>query len=278
MRYARLQVGTQSVLATIEDGMATTLMVDPLSPGVDPLRTWLSDPTHAGPSTVVAVNEATLLAPVTGPQKIIAVGFNYRAHGEELAAEPPPAPLLFNKAPSAIIGNDDVIVAPPHLSPEVDYEGELAVIIGTRAHQVSVDTALEHVLGYTICNDVSARDAQRDDGQFFRAKSFDTFCPLGPWIVTTDELPDPQALSIRTTVNGELRQNSPTSDMVFSVAEIISYASQYLTLVPGDVITTGSPAGVGAGLQPPKFLADGDEIVVEIDGIGTLRNIVSTTV
>ena len=209
------------------------------------------------------------------PSKIIAIGLNYKAHTAEQKRDLPHAPMLFNKAPSSIAGPNDEIVFSTAASNQVDYENELGVVIGHQCRNISDVDALDYVLGYTICNDVSARDAQRSDGQFFRAKSFDTFCPIGPYILTADEIDDPQALAMRTYVNDELRQNSNTSDMIFGVAESIAYISKYLTLEPGDIIITGTPAGVGEAIG--KFLQNGDVVRCEIDGLGLLQNTVRTT-
>lgn len=212
-----------------------------------------------------------LLAPVR-PAKIIAVGRNYREHAAEESAALPTAPLLFAKFPSSVVGDGAAITWSSALTVEVDYEAELAVVIGRRARNVPMDQALDHVLGYSCLNDVSARDLQVSDGQWTRAKSLDTFCPMGPWLVTADEVPDPRALRLRCRVNGEVRQDASTADLVHGVAELIAYCSQSFTLEPGDVVATGTPGGVGAFRDPPVFLADGDVVEVEIDGIGTLRN------
>ena len=209
---------------------------------------------------VAALSEVRLLAPCQ-PTKILAVGLNYRTHAAEAGMDVPSEPVLFFKPPSAVIGPLESIVYPT-LSQRVDYEGELAVVIGQRARNVSPEKAHDFVLGYTCGNDVTARDLQRRDNQWTRAKGFDTFCPLGPYIVT--DL-DPTHLSIQTRVNGEVRQSTSTANMVFSVADLIAYISQVMTLEPGDVILTGTPSGVGP-LQP------GDVVEVEIEGIGTLRN------
>ena len=214
----------------------------------------------------------TLLAPVPRPGKVVAIGLNYHAHAIEQDVEPPTAPLIFAKFPTSVIGPGAAIAWDPGLTAQVDFEGELAVVIGRRARNVSESVALDHVLGYTCGNDVSARDLQFGDRQWVRGKSLDTFCPLGPWIVTRDELPDPQALRIRTTVSGETLQDGHTRDMIFSVAEIIAHASRAFTLEPGDVIMTGTPSGVGVWRDPKRFLADGDVVEIEIEGIGVLRN------
>jgi 2-keto-4-pentenoate hydratase/2-oxohepta-3-ene-1,7-dioic acid hydratase in catechol pathway len=214
---------------------------------------------HQG-EKIATLTEVRLLAPCQ-PTKILAVGLNYRAHAAESGHDVPSEPLLFFKPPSSVIGPFAPIVY-PILSQQVDYEGELAVVIGQWTRNVSPEKAYDFVLGYTCGNDVTARDLQRRDDQWTRAKGFDTFCPLGPYIVT--DL-DPGHLTIQTRVNGEIRQSTSTTDMVFSVAELISYVSQVMTLEPGDVILTGTPAGVGP-LQP------GDVVEVEIEGIGILRN------
>jgi 2-keto-4-pentenoate hydratase/2-oxohepta-3-ene-1,7-dioic acid hydratase in catechol pathway len=211
------------------------------------------------------------VAPVR-PGKIVAVGRNYREHAREEMAAVPDAPLLFAKFPSALIGDGATVRWSAALAGQVDYEAELAVVIGRRARNVAVDEALGHVLGYTCLNDVSARDLQVSDGQWTRAKSLDTFCPMGPWIVTADEIPNPGALRIQCRVNGEIRQDASTADLVHRVADLIAYCSRAFTLDPGDVIATGTPGGVGAFREPPVFLTDGDTVEVEIEGVGILRN------
>jgi 5-carboxymethyl-2-hydroxymuconate isomerase len=210
--------------------------------------------------------------PIATPGKIIAVGRNYRAHVAEEDATLPAEPLLFAKLPSAVIPDGATITWSSSLTSQVDYEAELAVVIGRRARDVSPEHALDYVLGFTCLNDVSARDLQVRDGQWTRAKSLDTFCPLGPSLVTADEIADPGALRISCRVNGEVRQDASTSDLVFGVAELLAYCSRSFTLEPGDIIATGTPGGVGAFRDPPVFLADGDVVEVEIEGIGILRN------
>ena len=242
----------------------------------------------AGPPALVALRDAAeprriaaegrrtddleLLPPVPRPGKIVAIGRNYREHVDEEQAEAPPAPLVFAKFPSAVIGSGADITWDPELTTQVDWEAELAVVIGTAARDVPVERALDHVLGYTCLNDVSARDLQFGDGQWTRGKSLDTFCPLGPAIVTRDEIADPQRLGIRCLVDGEVVQDSSTDRMYFGVAEIISHCSRSFTLEPGDVIATGTPGGVGVFRDPPRFLADGSAVTVEIEGIGQLTN------
>jgi 2-keto-4-pentenoate hydratase/2-oxohepta-3-ene-1,7-dioic acid hydratase in catechol pathway len=209
--------------------------------------------------------------PIERPEKIVCVGLNYRDHAEEQGTPLPPAPLLFAKWPNTLIGPGDPIVIPP-VTEQVDYEAELGVVIGERVRGASVENALEAVRGYLCLNDVSARDLQFGDGQWTRGKSLDTFCPIGPELVPAASVPDPQALSIRAIVNGEVLQDSSTSNMIFTVAEIIAYVSRAITLEPGDLIATGTPAGVGAFRDPPIRLRPGDEVTIEIEGVGSLTN------
>ena len=204
------------------------------------------------------------------PGKIVCVGLNYRDHAEEQGAELPEAPLLFAKFTTSLIGPGDAIVIPPAVT-KCDYEAELGVVLGATVKQVSKENALEAVAGYVVANDVSARDLQFGDGQWTRGKSPDTFCPVGP-LVPVAEVPDPHALPIRAILNGEAVQESTTANLVFGVDEVISYASQTATLEAGDLILTGTPAGVGIFRKPPRLLQPGDEITIEIDGVGSLTN------
>lgn len=214
-----------------------------------------------------------LLAPVA-PPTILCIGLNYRFHAEETGAKIPEYPVLFIKAANALNHPGDPIVIPGVARDEVDYECELAVIIGKAAKNVTREQALEYVLGYTCANDVSARRWQKDRGgrQWCRGKSFDTFCPLGPQIVTADEVPNPNALGLKTILNGETMQDWTTSDMIFDVPTLISFLSQGTTLLPGTVILTGTPHGVGFTRTPPVFLQPGDRVTIEIEEIGTLTN------
>jgi len=213
--------------------------------------------------------------PIDRPGKIIAVGLNYRDHAEEQARETPHAPMLFAKWATALIGPDDSIVL-PSITSSVDFEGELGVVMGERVKRVSKENALDAVRGYICVNDVSARDLQQADKQYTRAKSLDTFCPVGPRLVRRDDVGDPGNLAIRTTVNGETMQEASTSQLIFDVPTLIEFVSQAITLEPGDLICTGTPSGVGAFRDPPRFLTDGDEVVVEIERVGALRNPVHT--
>jgi 2-keto-4-pentenoate hydratase/2-oxohepta-3-ene-1,7-dioic acid hydratase in catechol pathway len=198
-------------------------------------------------------------------------GLNYRDHAAETGRPLPTAPTLFVKSPSSVIGDGDPIVIPPHVQ-QPDYEGELAVVIGTRARDVAEADALTIVAGVTVGHDVSARDHQYNTGQFSWSKSFDTFCALGPELVSLDEVDLAGGLAITTTVSGEVMQDSTTAELVFSVPELIAWISQGCTLEPGDVILTGTPAGVGAARTPPRWLVDGDVVEITIEGVGTLRN------
>ena len=209
--------------------------------------------------------------PIDRPQKIVCIGLNYRDHAEEQGTELPAAPLLFAKWPNTLIGPGEPIVIPP-ITKQVDYEAELGVVIGERVRRASVENALEAVAGFLCLNDFSARDLQFSDGQWVRGKSLDTFCPVGPELVPAADVPDPQALAIRAVVNGEVLQDSHTSNMIFTVAEIVAHVSRAITLEPGDLIATGTPAGVGAFREPPVWLEPGDEVTIEIEGVGALTN------
>jgi 2-keto-4-pentenoate hydratase/2-oxohepta-3-ene-1,7-dioic acid hydratase in catechol pathway len=208
--------------------------------------------------------------PIDRPQKIVCVGLNYRQHASEQGVALPERPLLFAKWPNALIGPGEPIVLPA-ISSQVDFEAELGVVIGERVSGCSVESALDAVAGYVCVNDVSARDIQFLDGQWVRGKSLDTFAPVST-LVPASEVPDPQALRIRAILNGEVMQDSTTADMVFGVAELIAFISEAITLEPGDLIATGTPSGVGVFRDPQVFLAAGDEITIDIEGIGTLTN------
>src|SRR4029077_10139418 len=211
------------------------------------------------------------MLPIDRPGKIICVGLNSRAHAEEQGTALPEAPLLFAKWQNTLIGPGEAIVIPPVVT-KCDYEAELGVVIGERVRDVSAENALEAVAGYVCVNDVSARDLQFADGQWTRGKSPDTFCPVGPALVSRDDLPDPQALPIRAILNGETVQESTTANMIFGVADVIAYVTRTITLEPGDLIATGTPAGVGAFRDPLLFMRAGDETTIEIEGIGSLTN------
>jgi acylpyruvate hydrolase len=217
------------------------------------------------------LSQVTLLPPVVRPGKVVALGRNYAAHAREGGAEPPDYPMLFHKTAGSLLGAGGTIIIPP-VTEQVDYEGELAIIIGRPCKQVAPEAALDYVAGYTIANDVSARDLQRRTSQFSAGKMLDTFGPLGPALVTRDEVPDPGKLTIRTSLNGQVMQDDTTANMIFDVPFIISYISQIATLEVGDVILTGTPEGVGFARKPPVYMQDGDVVSVEIEGLGVLTN------
>ena len=218
--------------------------------------------------------EIEWLAPIPRtPKNILCVGKNYNEHAIEMGEEKAPENILvFTKAPTAIAADEATLPVHAGITDSLDYEGELAIVIGKRGQNIPKALAFDYIFGYTIGNDLSARDVQYRHGQYFLGKSLDGTCPLGPYLVSKDEIPDPQNLSIVTKVNGEIRQNSSTKHMMFPVADIISIVSQYVTLEPGDIILTGTPEGVGKGMNPPQYLKTGDEVKVSIEGIGTLAN------
>lgn len=226
----------------------------------------------ASPAAVVAPF-SRLRAPVPDPGKVLCIGLNYRDHAEETGAAIPRDPVVFNKFQTAVAGPDDEI-ALPSVSSEVDYEAELVIVIGKKGKNVPKERAMEYVAGYTVGHDVSARDWQikKDGKQWLLGKSFDTFAPMGPALVTADEIPNPHDLAIQLRLNGETMQNSSTKQMIFNTADLIAYISQVCTLLPGDVIFTGTPPGVGMARKPQVFLKPGDVCEVEIEGLGVLRN------
>lgn len=262
-----LELGAKELPANLQDVIS-------LENGLETLRSRLEEVVRHPEVASFLRDESTVrIARPFLPRNIICVGLNYKDHAEESNTPLPTQPILFAKWTGAASGPDDAIVVPPDTS-EVDYEAELAVVIGRKCRSVSEAEALDFVAGYACMNDVSARDFQRADGQWVRAKSQDTFGPFGPYIVTKDEIADPQVLPIRCSVNGRLLQNSNTSKMIFTVRELIAYISRGVTLNPGDVITTGTPNGVGFAQKPPVFLQAGDTVTVEIEGVGRLSNAV----
>jgi len=225
----------------------------------------------AAPAQGLALNRVMLKAPILRPSKILCIGQNYLAHAAEANAGASPYPIIFGKYVNSIIGPGEAIVIPPETS-EPDYEGELAVVIGKTARRVPEAQALDYVAGYMPFNDVSARDWQGRTSQWLMGKAFDTFAPIGPALVTADEIPDVQNLTLRTIIGGEVLQEANTRLMIFSVAYLIAYISQVMTLEPGDIIATGTPAGIGAARQPPRWLRDGDVVRIEIERVGVLEN------
>jgi len=235
---------------------------------------WVQVSSFEVPSTsfLHALSEVKINPPISNPGKIVCVGLNYADHCKEQNWEIPTSPVLFAKFPTTIIGCDDPIHWPPESSEQVDYEAELAVVISRVARNVPAEQAYDYVGGYMIANDVSARDVQFADKQWVRGKSFDTFCPTGPNFVTHDEIGDPHQLSIKCWVNGELRQDSNTDQLVFRIPELIAFISKTCTLLPGDILCTGTPGGVGVFREPPVFLKPGDVVEIEIDRLGHLSN------
>ena len=220
----------------------------------------------------IPLGDVQLLAPIAQPPVFLAVGLNYHLHIEESGMARPDVPMIFNKQVTCVTGPNDPIEIPAAAPDEVDYEGELGVVIGTRCRAVPVDRALDVVAGYMVVNDVSVRDWQQRSATFTMGKSWDTHGPTGPWMVTADEVPDPQDLRIRTWVDEDLRQDESTGAMIFSCAELISHLSTAFTLLPGTIIATGTPAGVGFKMVPPGTLSPGQRVRIEIDGIGTIDN------
>lgn len=232
------------------------------------------------PDAGVALSSVRLLAPIPEPQRnVVCVGLNYAEHVAESksiqGSEPPKSPVFFTKPPSCVIGPDAAIPWHGHVSTMIDWEGELAVVIGRRGRDIDETDALSHVFGYTVANDVTARDLQGRHQQWYKGKGLDGFCPLGPAIVTADEIPDPQVLDIATNVNGAEKQRSNTRHMIFSVARLIAEWSAGMTLLPGDVLLTGTPSGVGFSRTPPEYLKPRDSVEVRISGVGALRNTVA---
>jgi 2-keto-4-pentenoate hydratase/2-oxohepta-3-ene-1,7-dioic acid hydratase in catechol pathway len=277
---AELARAAQSTGQAVEDWLvnvdSTLEVIKRGAPGLEQLEALINSSESATGRAGVAAHpiDSIDFLPAVYPRKILAIGRNYAEHAAEGGADLPKAPLLFNKLPNALNAHEKPIVL-PSISTQVDFEAELAVIIGRRAKQVSEAEALGHVFGYSLINDVSARDLQYGDKQWTRGKGLDTFAPLGPFITTRDEIEDVQSLKIEGLLNGDVMQSSNTAKMIFSVAHLVSYLSQGITLEPGDVIASGTPDGVGAFRKPPVWLKDGDVFEVTIEKLGTLRNPIS---
>jgi acylpyruvate hydrolase len=256
------------------DEVAEIVVPTELADHADPLRALIARPTflHDVRSLGVVDKLADVhLAPPVRPDKFICIGLNYRSHAEEAGMEVPAVPTFFVKLPNALRGHGEEVPL-PRVSTRIDWEGELAVVIGRRAAHVSVQDAMSYVLGYTVHNDVTARDYQFKTSQWIVGKTFDGFAPVGPWIVTSDEVADPHDLGLVTTVNGEVMQDARTNDLIFDIPELIAFLSSFLTLEPGDIIATGTPSGIGAMMKPRRWLGAGDEVSVTLEGIGTLTN------
>ncbi len=263
-------------LVTYEDGFGRVDGDRIIPMGAD-LRTYLVNGTHED-GAPVELASVKLHAPVPNPSKVIGIGLNYRDFAELTGQQIPELPILFPKFANSIIGPGDPIIIPP-MCGQPDYEAELAVVIGRAARNVTAEEALEYVAGYTCANDVTARDMTAKAGQWLWGKAIDSFLPMGPWLVTPDELEpaDPQQLDILCTLNGEVMIDSTTRHMNTMVAGLIAHLSQIMTLVPGDVLLTGTPAGVGLNQDPPRWLRPGDEVTISIQGIGDLTNTVAET-
>ncbi len=239
------------------------------------IETYKQTPSDQRPP-LLRKDELRLLAPIPRPGKIIGLGLNYRDHAEETGASVPEFPAVFAKFPSSVSNPNDEIPI-PRVTRKLDWEVELGVVIGRICKEVSVGEALKYVAGYTIVNDVSARDLQKDNGQWIHGKSLDGLCPMGPCIVTTDELGDASGLKLQTRINGVIKQDSSTSHLLHNVPKVVSYLSESFTLEPGDLISTGTPSGVGFVRDPPEFLHDGDDMELYVEGIGYLRNRIVAT-
>lgn len=279
MRLARFEIDDRTGVGAVEeDAVVEFAGRDDM---VELIAQWDRSALSASRGARRSLEEVHLLAPLVPRKNVMAVGRNYRDHAAEFSASGfdasekqivPEHPVIFTKAATSVIGPEEPINLSNDPTGTTDYEGELAVVIGKTARNVTEDEARDHVFGWTIINDVTARDMQKRHVQWFVSKSPDTFCPMGPWIVTRDELPDIERSWLRTRVNDELRQEAPISALVFGVSSLIATLSEVMTLEPGDVIATGTGAGVGIGFDPPRYLQDGDVVEVSIDGIGTLRN------
>src|SRR3954464_11930866 len=265
-------VGDRAVTAASVGGLPTTMaaLLEDVDAGLDALRA-AADPAAIAQDGAL-LSSLRLSAPVPRPGKVVAIGRNYPDHTQEQGATPPPEPLIFAKFTTAVVGPGDEIRWDPSLTQQVDWEAELGIVIGRTARRVSEEEALDYVLGYTCLNDVSARDLQFGDKQWVRGKSLDTFCPIGPAVVTLEEIGDPDDLAISCVVNGETVQQDRTSNMFYGIRRLISHCSNAFTLEPGDVIATGTPGGVGVFRDPPRFLHDGDVVQGAIEGGGTLQN------
>ncbi len=232
------------------------------------VENWIYNP---APGSVVDLDKVRLMAPVPRPPKLICIGLNYRDHALESKMEIPKVPTVFAKFPNTVIGPGESIVL-PRLSSKPDYEAEFAVVIGRGGRHIRPERWRDHVFGYTIVNDVSARDYQMATSQWMMGKTFDTFAPMGPWIVSADEIPDPHTLDISLEIGGDVLQHSNTRELIFKVPDLIAYISGVVTLEPGDIISTGTPSGVGFARKPPRWLVPGEEVVIRVQGIGELRN------
>jgi 2-keto-4-pentenoate hydratase/2-oxohepta-3-ene-1,7-dioic acid hydratase in catechol pathway len=286
MRLATIEMDGRPEGAVIEaDGSARPIggtLQDLIAGGPSALEALRARMTGSAGAAAIPAAAVRLLAPLPRPEKnVFCVGRNYRDHiaegerAQNVKIAVTEVPVYFTKPRTAVVGPGAVVPIFPHVSTQIDYEVELAIVIGTGGRDIPRERAFEHVFGYTIVNDITARDVQRrHGGQYFKGKGLDGSCPMGPWIVTADAIGDPAKLGIRSLVNGEVRQDSTTAAMIFDIPTLIASLSEGLTLEPGDVLATGTPSGVGYAMDPPQFLTDGDRVVCEIDGIGRLENTV----
>jgi 2-keto-4-pentenoate hydratase/2-oxohepta-3-ene-1,7-dioic acid hydratase in catechol pathway len=250
--------GFSSLLEVIEAGAKGRAKVEAFAAGL-------------GSENKLPLGSVKLLAPIPRPRKLICVGLNYRDHAAETGAQIPDVPTIFNKFATAVIGPGANIVL-PKVSKSPDYEAEFAFVIGLGGRKIAAEEWQKHIFGYTMINDVSARDYQRATTQWLMGKTFDTFAPMGPWIVTADEIADPHNLDVQLEINGEILQHSNTHELIFKIPDLIAFLSSVFTLEPGDIVSTGTPAGVGFARKPPRYLRPGEEVIVRIAGIGELRN------
>ena len=265
MRLATFQRGESTPQAGIIENDRIT------GTGLDMISVIEAGATPAATGAAYLLSDVKLLAPIPRPPKFICVGLNYRDHAREAGLEIPSIPTIFSKFSNVVIGPGDSIVL-PRVSKRPDYEAEFAFVIGRGGRNIPAARALEHVFGYTIVNDVSARDYQMSTSQWLMGKTFDTFAPMGPWIVTRDEIADPHSLDLSLEIGGEILQHSNTRELVFGIPALVEYISSVVTLEPGDIVSTGTPGGVGFARKPPRYLRSGDEVIIRIQGIGELRN------
>ncbi|MEM2102687.1 MAG: fumarylacetoacetate hydrolase family protein [Candidatus Bathyarchaeia archaeon] len=272
MKIARFKHNNKQHVGIVNEKTGTITVITKPTTIEQLIRQTPKTPSAVEKGTVLKLNQIQPQAPIAHPTKIICLGLNYYDHAKEQNAQIPDAPVIFLKPHTAITGPNQPIIKPKFVK-QLDYEAELAIVIGKKAKNITLNEAKRCIFGYTVLNDVSARDVQFKDKQWTRGKSFDTFAPTGPYITTADQIGNPNNLRIRTWVNRELRQDSSTKNMVFNVYQVVHYLSQVMTLEPTDIISTGTPAGVGFAMKPkPKFLQPGDIVKMEIEGIGALEN------
>jgi 2-keto-4-pentenoate hydratase/2-oxohepta-3-ene-1,7-dioic acid hydratase in catechol pathway len=270
MRFVTFRSGTEVHPGVVQDDS----VVDLKPMGFDSMLQVIQSGAQFdsfGAASKQRLGNVQLLAPIPRPGKLICVGLNYRDHAQETGAQIPKVPTIFNKFHTAVIGPGASVVL-PKVSKAPDYEAEFAFVIGSGGRNIAAEDWQKHVFGYTLVNDVTARDYQRATSQWLMGKTFDTFAPMGPWIITADEIADPHDLDIQMEINGEILQDSNTRELIFKIPDLIAFLSSVFTLEPGDVVSTGTPAGVGFARKPPRYLHPGDQMTVRISGIGELQN------